>query len=433
MFSTSVPAGYVEDCVAAGELIPFRRWAMGWPTPSDPLFLNPFTDSSLEETPIHFEGASRGGHHGSDRRWLLGVTEHGNVDHRCREVEELNQSVRDMKEQNWPAVGGDGRKSIYLLPIVTWAGKQARKGKFASAAGGGITGVPDDPALLDALATFLGPYFGADVRALKPTEIKIGKASAKVCGVNVAVERVGTDSGAAASATTPVLSVLDLLDAIETQLPPDGYCVLGLTSERIYEGEVGTGTEMLGRAFGGSRIAAFSTATMLESGGAKRAKTSFTASFAHLVATVAHETMHCFGLDHCGLYSCCMNSWADTVGEFAPPPHHDHAWDGDAVVGVVHLCPVCVRKLQIPCGFELKDRCAALAKACAAIGLDEQSAWYKEVGARAIAAVDHQEGVAESASSNIDIEVESNGDDKSPDSSPVLPLAARLATRRRPK
>lgn len=47
----------------------------------------------------------------------------------------------------------------------------------------------------------------------------------------------------------PLLSVLDLLDAAELALPEDGYCVLGLTDQNIYEGDDLDGT-MRGRAFG---------------------------------------------------------------------------------------------------------------------------------------------------------------------------------------
>ena len=105
-------------------------------------------------------------------------------------------------------------------------------------------------------------------------------------------------------------------------LPPsssDGYCILGVTQEDIYEGESLDGM-MRGRAFGGSRIAVFSTACYGRSlakanagagssSSSRQLDESIRRDLAYQLATVAHETMHCFGLDHCGLYSCCMNSW----------------------------------------------------------------------------------------------------------------------------
>ena len=137
------------------------------------------------------------------------------------------------------------------------------------------------------------------------------------------------------------------------------YCVLGITDEFIYEGDDLSGS-MLGRAFGGSRIAVFSTAMYARSlasgggggGGSGAAADGAVGAFAQQMAVVAHETMHCFGLDHCCLYSCCMNSWCDEIAEFAPAPRKggkQHTFTG-GVRGTLHLCPVCVRKLRVVCG-----------------------------------------------------------------------------------
>ena len=82
--------------------------------------------------------------------------------------------------------------------------------------------------------------------------------------------------------------------------------------------------------------------------------------FAYQLSTLAHETMHCFGLDHCGLYMCCMNSWNDTIVEFAKLPLANGKkinYDNDEVGGSIHLCPLCLRKLQITCCFDIKKRC----------------------------------------------------------------------------
>ena len=141
------------------------------------------------------------------------------------------------------------------------------------------------------------------------------------------------------------------------------YCVLGITDEFIYEG-ADFGGSMLGRAFGGSRIAVFSTATYARSlaahgSGSAVGTAGAVGAFAQQMAVVAHETMHCFGLDHCCLYSCCMNSWCDEISEFAPAPRKggkQRKFDG-GVRGTIHLCPVCVRKLRVVCGtFPARSR-----------------------------------------------------------------------------
>jgi hypothetical protein len=91
-----------------------------------------------------------------------------------------------------------------------------------------------------------------------------------------------------------------------------------------------------GRAFGGSRIAVFSlfdyrrcvasvAAEFGANGGGgggggegaegEAEQQVLAGHLAYMCATIAHETMHCFGLDHCGLFACCMNSWSDVTRE----------------------------------------------------------------------------------------------------------------------
>ena len=218
---------------------------------------------------------------------------------------------------------------------------------------------------------------------------------------------------------TRMYSALDLLDAVHAVLPADGYCVLGVTDEDIYE--VSLDGTLRGRAFGGSRIAVFSTAAYARdlqrvasarTPAAERA-TGRASALAYQLATLAHETMHCYGLDHCGLFRCCMNSWSDVIQEFSTPPRAarasasrqpaapkaggkrgrgkrgrgtgkgaavppvrlEYAHGKGDVTGSLHLCPVCVRKLQHTCGFGLAERWAALGAFYAKAGLEDQRAW----------------------------------------------------------
>jgi archaemetzincin len=177
----------------------------------------------------------------------------------------------------------------------------------------------------------------------------------------------------------------------------DGYCICGVTQEDIYEGDSLDGM-MRGRAFGGSRIAMFSTACYGRSLAIARAardtgipkeiqliEDTARRDFAYQLATVAHEVMHCFGLDHCGLYACCMNSWSDVIREFSPPKDDDLADEEEddggehLAVGCLHVCPICVRKLQIVCGFELRERYVQLEILYAELGLLDQQRWCQAV------------------------------------------------------
>ena len=108
--------------------------------------------------------------------------------------------------------------------------------------------------------------------------------------------------------------------------------------------------------------------------------------FAYQLSTLAHETMHCFGLDHCGLYMCCMNSWNDTIVEFAKLPLQGGKkviYDEEDVGGSIHVCPLCLRKLQVTCGFDIRSRYVKLLAFYESLGFEDQAKWTKytlEVG-----------------------------------------------------
>jgi archaemetzincin len=74
---------------------------------------------------------------------------------------------------------------------------------------------------------------------------------------------------------------------------------------------------------------------------------------------LAHETAHMFGLGHC-VYFECIVSGSNHLGETDARP--------------MHLCPVCLRKLQKSAGFDVSAQHRALQK------------FYKENGFAAEAA-----------------------------------------------
>ncbi|XP_053385167.1 uncharacterized protein LOC128550333 isoform X2 [Mercenaria mercenaria] len=56
---------------------------------------------------------------------------------------------------------------------------------------------------------------------------------------------------------------------------------------------------------------------------------------------LSHETCHLFGLQHCWYFQCAMNE-STSMLEAASQP--------------LFLCPVCLRKLQYSCGFDVLSR-----------------------------------------------------------------------------
>ena len=152
------------------------------------------------------------------------------------------------------------------------------------------------------------------------------------------------------------------------------YTILGVTDVDIYETDDCMDGSLRGRAFGGSRIAVFSTAPLRRDLLDKTVSAS--KAWSYMFATIAHETLHCFGLDHCGFYRCCMNSWSDTMVEFG---RGDNDKVSDLVVGCLHLCPVCIRKLHHCVGFDLTERLQLLLKTYIVLDLQEQASWCKTI------------------------------------------------------
>ena len=78
---------------------------------------------------------------------------------------------------------------------------------------------------------------------------------------------------------------------------------------------------------------------------------------------MTHELGHMFGLAHCTAYRCLMNG-SNSLPETDAAP--------------LHLCPVCLRKLQSAVGFEPAARYAALQAFYLEHGLDDAADWVSE-------------------------------------------------------
>jgi archaemetzincin len=78
---------------------------------------------------------------------------------------------------------------------------------------------------------------------------------------------------------------------------------------------------------------------------------------------LAHETGHMFGLTHCPYFNCLMNGSNHLVESDRRP---------------LHLCPVCLRKLQWSIGFDVAERDAALDRVNRAAGFVEEAEWLTQ-------------------------------------------------------
>jgi len=73
-----------------------------------------------------------------------------------------------------------------------------------------------------------------------------------------------------------------------------------------------------------------------------------------------HETCHMFGMQHCIFYRCVVNGT-------------NHLEESDSQP--LHLCPVCLHKLQWSVGFDVADRYRNLQKVHNRIGLKKEANW----------------------------------------------------------
>ncbi len=68
-----------------------------------------------------------------------------------------------------------------------------------------------------------------------------------------------------------------------------------------------------------------------------------------LALTSAHELGHCFGLEHCTYYACCMQGSASLAEDARQPPY---------------MCPVCEAKIMLATGADRKERLRKIREVC---------------------------------------------------------------------
>lgn len=81
------------------------------------------------------------------------------------------------------------------------------------------------------------------------------------------------------------------------------------------------------------------------------------------LGVLLHETCHMFEMTHCIYYMCLMNG-ANNMEESDKSP--------------MHLCPVCLRKLQSSIDFDVVARYENLLKEYERLGIGEETAWLKK-------------------------------------------------------
>lgn len=148
----------------------------------------------------------------------------------------------------------------------------------------------------------------------------------------------------------------DILSWLEPRVPDDGYCLLAVTMIDLYPDP--KWNFVFGQASLRSRVGVYSFARY-DPGfrGEQRTAETENLMLRRSCHVLAHETGHMFGIRHCVHFHCVMNG-SNHLDEADRQPNH--------------LCPVCLRKLQWACGFDVVDRYTQLKQ------FAEQADWEKE-------------------------------------------------------
>ena len=151
----------------------------------------------------------------------------------------------------------------------------------------------------------------------------------------------------------------DVLAYLGGKLPPDAFCLLGVTMEDLYPAP--SWNYVFGQASLRERVGVYSFLRYdPEFFGELRPPDYQALILRRSCKVLAHETVHMFGLPHC-IHFHCLENGSNSLAESDRKP--------------VDLCPVCLRKLQDSVGFDVVKRYEDLARFYRTEGWIAEAAW----------------------------------------------------------
>ncbi len=224
-----------------------------------------------------------------------------------------------------PNLLDDQRRLIYLQPIGDFATEHAPS--------------------LEKLRDFTEAYFTLETKLLPTLTIPADQVTTRI--------REGTER--------PQWLAADILKILEPQLPPDAYCLVGVTLTDLYS--LTTTTYVFGQATIKNRTGVFSFArfdpAFYDDPRLADVETLILRRSCH---TLAHEICHIFGMQHCIYFKCPVNG-SNNLDESDSRP--------------MQLCPVCLRKLHSTIRFDPAERDRRLIDVYEQFGFTEEAAWIK--------------------------------------------------------
>ncbi len=151
----------------------------------------------------------------------------------------------------------------------------------------------------------------------------------------------------------------DILSYLEKKSPKDAYCILAITMEDLYPNP--SWNFVFGEASILEKVGVFSFARYDPAFyGDESEEGDKKLLLWRSCKVLVHETAHMFGLTHCIFFRCVMNG-------------SNHLNESDS--RPLHLCPVCLRKLQHCIKFDIIDRYTRLNLFYKKIGFGQEASW----------------------------------------------------------
>jgi archaemetzincin len=218
----------------------------------------------------------------------------------------------------------ESRRVIYLQPL----------GEFPA----------DRSPSIEKLRDFAGAFFAMEVKALPAASRDTSKLTTRH------------------NPNTGNLQILtgDVLSFLKARVPADAFCVLAITMEDLYPEP--SWNFVFGQASLRERVGVYSFARYDPAFyGEARGPNYETLLLRRSCKVLAHETGHMFGLAHCTFFNCLMNG-------------SNHLAESDR--RPLHLCPVCLRKLQWSIAFDVLERYRAVERVTRADGFADEADWF---------------------------------------------------------
>ena len=154
----------------------------------------------------------------------------------------------------------------------------------------------------------------------------------------------------------------DILTILKKKVPSDAFCVLAITMEDLYPDP--SWNFVFGQASLSERVGVYSFARYDPVFyGEKRSKDYERVLLWRSCKVLVHETSHMFGLKHCIYFRCVLNG-------------SNHLQESDS--RPLHLCPVCLHKLQHNIEFDVVNRYGNLFGFYKKVGFEPEAQWIAD-------------------------------------------------------